>query len=59
MATKTGNKTSMYGNNGTVIPSKSGAYIEAQNVDRYGAEPKVVNDVDLRTKRSRAGKKTN
>ena len=46
-------KTQITGFKPNAVPSKSGVYIAAENVDRHSPSPKLVESKsDLRTKRS-------
>ena len=50
-------KTQIAGYKPNAVPSKSGAYVSAEKVDRFTPSPKTVESkTDLRTKRSGSGK---
>lgn len=46
-------KTQIVGFKPNAVPSKSGAYVSAESIDRFSPSPKLVESkTDLRTKRS-------
>ena len=50
------NKMQISGFKPNAVPSKSGAYVTADSIDRFSPSPKLVESKsDLRTKRSGAG----